>query len=459
MMDSLTYLAAVHSMPRFLRSTMIAWLALSAATTHPAVSINLGESVIALNGPWKFHTGDDPLWAAADFNDSTWETIDLTPAQGSHDGDVGLRNYVPGWGARGHRGYAGFAWYRMSVRVNDTGDSAIYLVGPAAVDNGYQLFFNGRLVGGIGDLTRSPPSIVSIQPRRFALPRAWWTPNDGKLSGVIAFRVASLQGTSASADGGGIHIAPLIGTGTGASDYYRLEWLQTVEGYAVDAAEPFLFLALAIMALCLVPFDRKERLYPWLAATLVLLALARANQPIFFLWQFETIREFALWRLTIVDAFTFAAWTMAWSACFGLQDARWIKISTAILTVAYLVTRVLSTPVLSPSLPAGVSHAFATALQFVRYGFVLLSAYIFYRGISRHARADWIALSAMLLGGIGVFASELSRLGVPGIWFPYGVGVSRTEYAYVAFDVALFVYLLHRLWRFSPARPARVLAE
>jgi len=459
MMDSLTYLAAVHSMPRFLRSTMIAWLALSAATTHPAVSINLGESVIALNGPWKFHTGDDPLWAAADFNDSTWETIDLTPAQGSHDGDVGLRNYVPGWGARGHRGYAGFAWYRMSVRVNDTGDSAIYLVGPAAVDNGYQLFFNGRLVGGIGDLTRSPPSIVSIQPRRFALPRAWWTPNDGKLSGVIAFRVASLQGTSASADGGGIHIAPLIGTGTGASDYYRLEWLQTVEGYAVDAAEPFLFLALAIMALCLVPFDRKERFYPWLAATLVLLALARANQPIFFLWQFETIREFALWRLTIVDAFTFAAWTMAWSACFGLQDARWIKISTAILTVAYLVTRVLSTPVLSPSLPAGVSHAFATALQFVRYGFVLLSAYIFYRGISRHARADWIALSAMLLGGIGVFASELSRLGVPGIWFPYGVGVSRTEYAYVAFDVALFAYLLHRLWRFSPARPARVLAE
>ena len=437
---------------------MIAWLALSATATHAAVSINLGESVIALNGPWQFHTGDDPLWAAAGFNDSTWETIDLTPAPGSHDGDVGLRNYVPGWGARGHRGYTGFAWYRMSIRVNDTGDSAIYLVGPAAVDNGYQLFFNGRLVGGIGDLTRSPPSIVSIQPRRFALPRAWWTPDEGKLSGVIAFRVATLKGVSAP-DGGGIHIAPLIGTGPGAGDYYRLEWLQTVEGYAVDAVEPFLFLALAIMALCLVPFDRKERFFPWLAATLVLLALARVNQPVFFLWQFETIREFVLWRLTIVDALTFAAWTMAWSACFGLQDVRWIRISTAILTAAYLLTRALSTPVLSPSLPAGVSHAFATVLQFVRYGFVWLSAYIFYRGISRHARADWIALSAMLLGWIGVFASELSRLGVPGIWFPYGVGVSRTQYAYVAFDVALFVYLLHRLWRFSPPRPASALAE
>ncbi len=437
---------------------MIVSLALGAATTHAAVSINLGESVIALNGPWKFHTGDDPLWAAADFNDSTWEAIDLTPAPGSHDGDVGLRNYVPGWGARGHRGYAGFAWYRMSVRVNDTGDSAIYLVGPAAVDNGYQLFFNGHLVGGIGDFTRNPPSIVSIQPRRFALPRAWWTPDDGKLSGVIAFRVASLKGATA-ADGGGIHIAPLIGTGTGADDYYRLEWLQTVEGYAVDAVEPFLFLALAIMALCLVPFDRKERFYPWLAATLVLLALARANQPIFFLWQFETLREFVLWRLTIVDAFTFAAWTMAWSACFGLQDVRWIKISTAILTAAYLATRALSTPLLLPSLSLGIMHTSAEVFQLVRYAFGLLSAYIIFRGISRRGRADWLALSAMLLGGIGVFASELSRLGVPGIWFPYGVGVSRTEYAYVAFDVALFAYLLHSLWRFSPSPPAQALTE
>jgi hypothetical protein len=49
---------------------------------------------------------------------------------------------------------------------------------------------------------------------------------------------------------------------------------------------------------------------------------------------------------------------------------------------------------------------------------------------------------AMLFGAIGVFASEVSQLGVPGIWFPYGVGVSRTEYTYLAFDIALFVYLL-----------------
>lgn len=438
---------------------MIAWLALSAATTHAAVSINLGESVIALRGPWKFQIGDDPRWAAPDFDDSAWESIDLTPAPGSRDGDVGLRDYVPGWAARGHPGYTGFAWYRMTIRVTDTGDSTLYLIGPAAVDNAYQLFFNGHLVGGIGDFARNPPSIVSVQPRQFALPRAWWTPGEGKLSAVIAFRVAVIKGAASPADGGGIHIAPLIGTVKGAGDHYRLEWLQTVEGYAVDAVEPFLFLALAIMSLCLVPFDRTETFYPWLAAVLAFLAVARANQAMFFFGQFETLWEFAFWRLAIVDGLTFAAWTMAWRACFGLQNARWIKLSTAILAATFLVTRVLGTSVLSPSLPVGTVRAFAGALQFVRYAFAALSAYVFLRGMARRAREDWIALCAMFLGAIGLFAPELSKLGVPGIWFPYGVGVSRTQYAYVAFVIVLFVYLLRRLWRFASVQPAPVRAE
>jgi hypothetical protein len=235
---------------------VVAWLQFVAPNAHAVASIDLGQSVVALDGPWKFHTGDDPHWAVQDFDDSLWEAFDLTPLPGSHDGDVGLKNYVPGWAAHGHRGYYGFAWYRMSIRVGDTTQNTLYLVGPAAVDTGYQVFFNGHLVGGIGDFSRSPPSIVSIQPRLFALPRAWWTEDAGHLSGVIAFRVFLLKGISSSADGGGIHIAPLLGTEKGADDHYRLEWLQTVEGYAVDAAEPFVFLALAFMAICLMRFDR-----------------------------------------------------------------------------------------------------------------------------------------------------------------------------------------------------------
>ena len=52
-----------------------------------------------LDGPWQFHLGDDPAWAAAGFDDSGWEQLD------------------PGkpWGAQGHESVDGYAWYRRHV--------------------------------------------------------------------------------------------------------------------------------------------------------------------------------------------------------------------------------------------------------------------------------------------------------------------------------------------------------
>jgi hypothetical protein len=71
------------------------------------------NQLITLNGPWKFNTGDDMKWASPDFNDSDWETVDLTAPPGSHDGVVGLSGYIHGWTAKGHPAYSGYAWYRL----------------------------------------------------------------------------------------------------------------------------------------------------------------------------------------------------------------------------------------------------------------------------------------------------------------------------------------------------------
>src|SRR4051812_36876390 len=30
-----------------------------------------------LDGPWKFHTGDDPMWAEPTLDDSSWPTVNL----------------------------------------------------------------------------------------------------------------------------------------------------------------------------------------------------------------------------------------------------------------------------------------------------------------------------------------------------------------------------------------------
>jgi hypothetical protein len=88
-----------------------------------------------LNGSWRFHIGDDPHWADPNTDDHGWETIDLTAAPGSHDGDVGLPDYVGGWMAHGHPGYTGYAWYRLAVNVPSGG--AWDILGPTLVDDSY----------------------------------------------------------------------------------------------------------------------------------------------------------------------------------------------------------------------------------------------------------------------------------------------------------------------------------
>ena len=41
--------------------------------------VKLGTSMADLTGPWRFHPGDDAAWAAPNFDDSSWVTMDLTP--------------------------------------------------------------------------------------------------------------------------------------------------------------------------------------------------------------------------------------------------------------------------------------------------------------------------------------------------------------------------------------------
>src|SRR5208282_3461114 len=90
-----------------------------------ATPITLGQSMVPLYGPWKFQIGDSPvnpvtnalLWAEPDYNDSNWESVDLTPRQGTVDPFTGDPGYVSGWTTKGHAGYWGWAWYRIRISI------------------------------------------------------------------------------------------------------------------------------------------------------------------------------------------------------------------------------------------------------------------------------------------------------------------------------------------------------
>jgi len=113
--------------------------------------------------------------------------VDLTPKAGSFDPISGTSSYVPGWTAKGHAGYSGWAWYRIRVRADASPGEKLALAGPADVDDGYQVFANGRLLGSFGRFppTGGPPVIYASQPRMFLLPPA----DTGNATQVLAFRV------------------------------------------------------------------------------------------------------------------------------------------------------------------------------------------------------------------------------------------------------------------------------
>ena len=98
-----------------------------------------------LNGPWKFPLGDNMAWAQPDFDDSSWGTMDLTPPPGSFDPFLGSSGYLPGWTARGYKGYSGYAWYRLKTNVQD-GQTRLAIKLPDDVDDAYQVYVNGQLM-------------------------------------------------------------------------------------------------------------------------------------------------------------------------------------------------------------------------------------------------------------------------------------------------------------------------
>ena len=413
------------------------------ASAEPAqiARISLSHSTVPLNGPWRFHVGDDPRWSSPDFDDNAWETVDLTPAPGAHDGDVGLPGYVSGWGRRGHAQYTGYAWYRIKVTVDSDQDAPFALAGPTLVDSTYQLYVDGKLLGGSGVFMGRVPKVFGVRPSVFPLPSS--SSADTKTY-LIAFRVW-MDPIDAGEDNGGIHVAPIIGEAASIDLLYQVQWLQTFKGYVVDAIEPIAFVLLAFMVFGLIAC-RTDDSYRWLAAGLILLALLRANQAVFYWSDILSSRCSDIGTTVILRPLVLATWTLAWRDWFGINKYPWLRNSISALTVVYLVFALLGRPWFMPDAPPGLKVAADTMVVGVRVAFAALYLWIIGLGVIRSVKPSaYLAALAAILVGIGLFATELNMLGVPGIWFPFGTGVARGQYAYAAFIPLLFLLILMRL--------------
>lgn len=369
--------------------------------------LQLRAAATLLNGSWRFHTGDDPRWADPSTDDSDWESIDLTAAPGSHDGDVGLPDYVGGWMAHGHHGYTGYAWYRRAVDV-PSGHASWDILGPTLVEDGYELYWNGQLLGGSGRLS-APPRIVGTRPMQFALPDT-----AAGRRGVLAVRVFMLARSAPSADGGGMHSAPMLAPRPVAEALHRAQWQRTIAGYIVDAAEPLAMFAVIVFAIWCWPRSSRTGFIILASVALALTGVRRLDNAIASWTDLLDLPTYSL-LAKVMWIPTVAAWTMAWNRWSG-RPWRSIDVLAVVLAVAALSGAFI------PSTSVTNASRFASIALFVVIG----------ARVIRDGPARILALVTMISIIAVTFGELLDPLGVPGIWFPFGIGVSRSQYLYVA---------------------------
>jgi serine phosphatase RsbU (regulator of sigma subunit) len=248
----------------------------------------LGHGEADLDGPWQFHTGDDAVWAQPTLDDSAWES---------------LVSNAP-WGAQGHPSYTGIAWYRRHLNIIPApGTEGRFQILLPHIDDSYEIYWNGSLIGSYGKLPPHPVWFYSPFPGSFQL--------TGATSGVLAIRVwkAPLDIFSIG-EGGGMYTTPILGDPETISlnesaitwNFIQLELFE----YSL------ILLRVFITALCIVLWsrNRRETLFIWVAiftaspVTLHMLqgmflipfpyGLARCiNQPLY------VISNISLWFLLI----------------------------------------------------------------------------------------------------------------------------------------------------------------
>jgi len=435
--------------------------------------VKLGQSTVALNGPWKFHIGDSPddaaavdagrrLWAQPDFDDSKWETVDLSSGAGAVDPINGMSGYAPGWTMRGHRGYWGYAWYRIRVQLDAQPGEKLALSGPADIDDVYQAFANGMLLGSFGGFSTARPVSYYSQPKMFLLPQldsAGQNENPSKAVGndsgqgrkgrvpiVIAFRVWMEPNSLVSQpDAGGFHTAPVLGEAGAVTAGYQLRWLELVRAYAVRFFEGLLYAILTLVILSLTLFNREDRVYLWITGVFLLLAANNIMTGVgaWTQWVSYIVPQFL--RDVVFSPFILAGWVMVWWVWFGLRKPAWIPSATGVLLLLLMVTNAAGGDLFYTIVPhpiAAVCHGFSIVL---RIAFLCLMAWIVILGTKRNGTEGFLVLPAVVLLGISSLNSELGVLHIRLNWFPFGVQFGLASYANLLLAMGLAVLLLRRL--------------
>jgi hypothetical protein len=325
--------------------------------------------------------------------------------------------------AHGHPGYYGYAWYRRAVTV-PAGRASWDILGPTLVEDGYELYWNGQRLGGSGRLGPAP-RVVGTRPLRFALPA-----DAAGTRGVLAVRAYKLPG-GASPDGGGMHAAPILAPRPISDALHRAQWRRTIAGYIVEVIEPIAMLAVIGLAFGCRSRSSHKGFLIFASVALALMAARRLNNALVAWTDLMDLVTYA-WLASVMWVPVVAAWMLAWNR-WCQPSWRSIDVAAALLAVAGLI--------------GAVTHS-ASLTSGSRLGSIVVFVVIVAR-IAHNGPARILALVTLASIMSSLFGGELlDTIGVPGIWFPFGIGVSRTQYVY-AIAIPLLSFLIVRTLLFK----------
>jgi hypothetical protein len=359
----------------FLRVKTVAFLIFLALSLHaqqPAprpqsalVIQGLGQGQIKLNGFWQFHTGDDPRWASPSFDDSQWEPITASDS----------------WGNQGHPGYTGFAWYRRHLEIDLVpGAITSYSLLIPPVDDAYEVYWNGKLIGRYGKMPPLPHWYYTPFFHAFAVPK----PD----SGTIAIRVwkSSLLFVDPGSLGGMKEgPPPLLGDSDSIAAQLAVSNSESTLQYLYDFSFMILYGFVTLVSLLLWSRDRKVGLFLWLGVftgTPALLLMLQEflisisygwgrglNQPIYalnhislwflllYLLRLDSNRRLLRWTRALAIC-TFAAGLLDGGLAFFWGSAGlWMQGADTVLTMIILLVEVFPFVIVAIGVRQRLDHA------------------------------------------------------------------------------------------------------
>jgi Stage II sporulation protein E (SpoIIE) len=426
----------------------------STITPSPAMQLKLGRSAAQLYGPWKFMIGDSPvdpatgqpLWAEPNFDDSHWEDVDLTPGAGASQNPItGVTGYVPGWTARGHSGYWGYAWYRIRVRIDAEPGVGLSLAGPDQVDDAYQAFDNGVNIGHFGDFSERDPVVYYAQPAMFPLAQATGD-SSGVSTRVIAFRIWMQPQTLFESGGvGGFESPPSIGESNTIALLNQSHKTESIQTYLWQPIEAVFLGSLGLLALSLAFFDRSDRVYLWIGG-LFLMAAVDASSGALAVWTTWIPSRYDVFSHNFVlFACEYAGWVMTWRVWFRQRRPLWLPWALVPMVVLLIMSQALYEnffPAFAGTELTTVGYAVSLTVRLALAAFLLL---IVVKAVREQGIEGWLALPPLLLASIAAFTHEISRLGGRVIWFPFGVQMNLEVGARLLLVAVLTILLVRRL--------------